>query len=107
MIPKLRYEFYLPFCYNDGSPIEDEKFWELKQQLLKKFRGWTIHPGSLQGAWQHPATGKIYYDNCCKFEITIPNLPENQIFFKELKEMLKKTFKQHQIYMIMTEVFQI
>jgi len=107
MMPKLRYEFYLPFCYNDGKEIEDEKLWDLKNKLLKKFNGWTMHPRSIQGAYQ-PQTGKkTYYDNCCRFEITIDNTPENQLFFKKLKEELKTTFKQVEIYMVFTEVFRV
>ena len=85
MIPQVRYEFYLPFCYNDGKEIEDEKIWDLKNKLLKQFNGWTMHPRSIQGAYQSKKRKVTDYDSCCRFEITVENNPENQLFFNRKK----------------------
>lgn len=104
MVEKLRYEIYLPTCYNNKSPIETKKFRLIQKKLLKKCNGYSIHPATIEGAYVEENSGIVYFDNCRRFEITVPKTPENQVFFEELKEELKLLLDQHQIYMICTEV---
>jgi hypothetical protein len=36
-----RYEIYLPLLYNDGTPIEPEKFDYVERELVERFGGVT------------------------------------------------------------------
>ncbi len=36
-----RYEIYLPLFYNDGTPIEPEKFDQIERDLVERFGGVT------------------------------------------------------------------
>lgn len=104
MPPKLRCEFYLPSYYNDKTPIEAKKYRYVKNKLLMKFGGVSVHPATVEGLWKDPKTSIIYSDNSYKFEITVEKNDESKKFFEEFKEELKVIFKQHQIYMLCTEV---
>lgn len=104
MVEKLRYEIYLPTCYNNKQPVEAKKFRLIQKKLLEKCKGYSIHPATIEGAWVDDNTGIAYFDNCRRFEITVEKNPQNQLFFEELKEELKVLLQQHQVYMICTEV---
>ena len=41
------YDLFIPLYYNDGTPIEPQKFQVLQQQLLAQFGGLTFGPRSL------------------------------------------------------------
>lgn len=101
---KLRYEFYLPTSYNDGSPIEPRKQRLVKEKIVNKFGAISLHPATVQGTWVDKDKKIRHYDNCSRFEICVDKSDENEIFFEELKEELKESFKQEEIYMIYSEV---
>jgi len=44
-----RYEIILPTRYNDGTPIEQPKFWETAEQIVARFGGVTWQPEILRG----------------------------------------------------------
>jgi hypothetical protein len=48
-----RYEILLPTRYNDGTPVESEKFFETQEELVAKFGALTTSPEPLQGVWMH------------------------------------------------------
>jgi len=48
-----------------------------------------------------------YYDKCRRFEISVKKSPEIYKNLKELKDDLKKTFRQKDIYMYYSEITQI
>jgi hypothetical protein len=104
MPPKLRYEIYLPTLYNNKKPIDASKYRYVKNKLLKRCRSYSIHPATVQGTWVDEDTNIVYFDNCFRFEITVDKNPENELFFEDFKIELLQLFKQHQIYMICTEV---
>jgi hypothetical protein len=47
------YDLFIPLYYNDGRPIEPQKFQDLQQQLLDQFGGLTFfpHPTKVSGRW--------------------------------------------------------
>lgn len=104
MPPKLRFEIYLPTLYNDHTPIEAKKYREVKDKIQKTFGGLSIHPASIQGIWINPTDQKLFCDNCFRYEVVVDKTPENEEFFQEYKEELKKSFQQHEIFMISTEI---
>jgi hypothetical protein len=46
------YDVFVPLYYNDGQPIEAEKFQDLQSRLLERFEGLTLfssaEPGILE-----------------------------------------------------------
>ena len=107
MPPKLRYEFYLPILYNNKKPVEKSKFRQVKNRMLKDFRGVSTHPGIISGRWLDPNSNKLYADELIKFEVCVYGSITNQLYFEKLKEELKELFKQNEIYMLYTEVIQV
>ena len=49
-----RYEIYLPLLYNDGTPIEPEKFDQVERELVEQFGGVTTvqRQFPLRGVWR-------------------------------------------------------
>ena len=43
------YDVFVPLFYNDGIPIEAEKFQELQEILLDRFEGLTFFPQPNKG----------------------------------------------------------
>lgn len=37
-MPSERYEILLPLKYNDGTPVEPEKFQQARRELVQRFR---------------------------------------------------------------------
>lgn len=93
--------------YNDGSDIEPEKFNEVRTELLDRFGGFTIAPYSLEGGWIDPNDKIRYFDRTKLFEVTINQTNDNEEFLREYKTKLKKRFKQHELYMIVTTVYTV
>lgn len=50
---KRRYEMRLPLKYNDGRPVEDEKIYRTREELISRFDAVEIQPGVVQGTWVH------------------------------------------------------
>lgn len=107
MVRNLKVEFLIPLKYNDGTDVEPIKLFNIKKKVVKLFGGITIHPLTTEGIWIDPKTNIKYYDKCRRFETVVKASPEIYETLKELKEDLKKTFKQEEIYMHYTEITQI
>jgi len=43
------YDIFVPLYYNDGSPVETEKFQELQEVLLNRFDGLRFFPQPNKG----------------------------------------------------------
>jgi len=63
-----RYEIYLPLFYNDGTPIEPEKFDQVERELVEQFGGVTTvqRQFPLRGVWRGtedkiPSGGSVDY----------------------------------------------
>ena len=48
-----RYEILLPTLYNDGTPVEPEKFFKTQEELVAQFGALTTSPERVQGVWVH------------------------------------------------------
>ena len=53
---KRRYEMLLPLRYNDGRPIEEEKIYQTREELIARFDALAFQPGVVQGTWIQAAS---------------------------------------------------
>ena len=51
-----RFEILLPLNYNDGRPIEREKFLATHRELVSKFRAATVDVIQASGSWVYRGT---------------------------------------------------
>jgi hypothetical protein len=82
--------------YNDGSRIEKEKFLVTNEELVEKFGATTTDSAKIVGRWiylNHP-----YEDKLIRITIDIPEAENSDTFFRQYKEVLKKRFKQIDIW---------
>jgi len=93
---KRRYEMLLPLRYNDGRPIEDEKIYQTREELIARFDAISFMPGSVHGVWVHE--GIRYEDELLRVMIDVEDLPENLEFLVNLKATLCERFQQVEIY---------
>lgn len=89
------YIVYLPLCYNDGSPIEKEKIDETINDIVDKFKALTRQKAS-EGIWIYG--NREYRDLIDKIEILTYDTEENDNWFKNLEKVLRKRFKQKEIF---------
>ena len=96
---KARYEIYIPLNYNDGSPVEPEKFDLTIERLMEKVGGITTYP-MIEGRGLWKEGGRTYEDAIMIYRIDVEDETEDMLhFLLEYKEYLKKEFKQLEIYM--------
>jgi len=79
---KRRYEILLPLTNNDGQPINSEKFRQTREELLARFSGISMLPGTVRGTWVHE--GLRYEDESMRFSIDVEDTNENREFFANL-----------------------
>ncbi len=101
---KLKVEFLLPLRYNDGTYIEPEKFFNVKEKVLAIFGGLTINPVPSEGIWIDPNTSIKYIDECRRFEVSVEKTPNILKILTDFKKELKEMFQQEEIYMYYTEI---
>jgi hypothetical protein len=89
----------VPLRYNDGSPVEQEKFVETRRELLHQFSGLTLDFVPVTGYWTGPA-GAVVEDELVRLVVDVPDTPENRRFFVEWKEELKERFRQLDIWIV-------
>ncbi len=107
MIQRLKVEFLIPLKYNDGTDVDIKKLLDIRKKVVDLFGAVTYSPVPTEGIWINPKTHIKYSDECRRFEILVEESPEIYETLKELKEDLKKTFKQEDIYMYYTKITQI
>ncbi len=104
-----RYEIHLPIKFNDGSPVPDGLFLEVREELIEKFGGFTSSPpGSpAVGWWKDPndPTGIVYRDDIYIYWVT--TIQDEDEFFKEYKKVLAVRFKQVEVWIERLETRQI
>ena len=93
-----RYEIHLPTRYNDGFPVEEERFAETRRDLVAEFGAVTWCPERLQGIWSQG--GKIFEDTHIKVVIDVEDTQAVRAFLGRFKETLKSRFRQIEIWMI-------
>ena len=52
----VRFEILLPLYYNDGRPIEQEKFLETNQELVAQFGAASTDTVVVSGRWMYQST---------------------------------------------------
>jgi hypothetical protein len=105
-IRKRRFEIILPLQYNDGREIEHEKFFELHEQLLTKFGGFSYITGSF-GAWRSPETGEVYSDMSTLFIILSDDNDSIPEFFRNFQKLLEKNFQQEKVMITHYRVYEL
>jgi hypothetical protein len=50
-MPFERYEILLSLKYNDGTPVEPEKFQETRRELVERFGALTMDVPPVSGLW--------------------------------------------------------
>ena len=97
-----RYEIFLPTRYNDGHPIEPEHHGWLGEQLAERFGAYTFEPQPLRGVWTRE--GMRYEEGNLRVFVDVEDTSENAAFFNELKEALKRRFRQIDLWIVSYEV---
>lgn len=95
-MPFERYEILLPLKYNDGSPVEPEKFQETRRELVEQFSALTMDAPPVSGLWV--SGGREYQDELIRFVVDTEATAETDAFFQTFKERLKDRFQQIEIW---------
>ncbi len=96
------YDIFLPLYYNDGQPIEFQKFQEVQAQLLAEFQGLTFFSQPNQGFWK---MGDVTYrDEIVILRVIGSNQKSARKFLRDLKQELKQEFRQEEILIIERDV---
>ena len=98
----IRYEILLPLYYNDGRPIESQKFWDTTRELLDEFSGATIDFIVAFGAWKYQ--GSVYEDLLWRFIVEVPVATPAHEFFRNYKDTLKARFQQIEVWITAHEI---
>ncbi len=64
------YDIFVPLYFNDGTPIEAEKFQELQEVFLGQFGGLTFLPQPNKGFWR--MAGITYRDEIVVYRVIAP-----------------------------------
>ena len=88
------YKIYLPLKYNDGKDIEEEKFREIKVELVDAFGAITVSSLSspYQGRWKYG--GVEYVDDIIKVEVVTSSDRMMKKVLKDFKERTKESLQQ-------------
>ena len=98
-MPYKRYEVLLPIKYNDGTPVEPDKFTETRLELFDRFGGATFDLVPMSGSWL-VETGQAQEEEMVRLVVDVPDTRGNRDFFASWKETLKDRFMQSEIWMI-------
>ena len=96
-----RYEILLPLTYNDGTPIEAEKFDQTAEELCERFGGITQDTIRVTGTWKYGGTR--YRDELLRMRVDT-NDPSATEFFRAQKETWKQRFQQIDIWITASEI---
>lgn len=96
------YDIFVPLYFNDGSPVEAEKFQELQETLLGQFGGLTFFPQPNKGFWRMAEV--TYRDEIVIYRVIGPDAKESREFLGKLKQRLKAEFEQEEILIVERDV---
>jgi hypothetical protein len=92
----IRFEILLPLFYNDGRPIEPEKFVRIDDELVQHFGASSTDTVVVRGRWLYQST--VYHDQLLRVRRDVGDTPENWQAIRDLKERLKTRFEQLDIW---------
>jgi hypothetical protein len=96
------YDIFVPLFYNDGEPIEARKFQRLQAQLLHHFEGLTFFPQPNEGFWRMGSV--TYRDEIVIYRVLTRRAGAARRFLADLKEQLKREFKQEEILIVERDI---
>jgi len=96
------YDIFVPLYFNDGSPVEAEKFQALQDALLDRFGGVTFFPQPNKGLWR--MAGVTYRDEIVIYRVIGSSAEEARAFLATLKQRLKREFQQEEILIVERDV---
>lgn len=91
-----RYETLLPLFYNDGNPIEAEKFLATDDEFVLAFGSTSTDQVTVRGKWKYQST--IYSDQLIRIRVDVEETEANRDAMRTLKETLKARFAQIDIW---------
>lgn len=88
------YKLYLPLKYNNGTAIGEDKFRNIKSELVNRFGAITVSSlaAPYQGRWKYG--GVEFLDDIITIEIVTSDDRATKKFFKGFKEHLKQELRQ-------------
>ena len=92
----IRFEILLPLFYNDGRPIEPEKFLATDDDLVQAFGATSTDQITVRGRWKYQST--IYSDQLIRVRVDVEESAENLETMRALKETMKARFEQIDIW---------
>jgi hypothetical protein len=92
----IRFEILLPLFYNDGRPVEDQKYIESDDELVVAFGATSTESVAVRGHWLYQST--IYEDRLIRVHIDVEDTAENWQKMRDIKEVLKQRFDQIDIW---------
>jgi hypothetical protein len=92
----IRFEILLPLFYNDGRPIEAEKFLTTDDDLVRIFGATSTDHVTVRGKWKYQGTR--YSDQLVRARVEVEDTAENQSEMRTLKETLKSRVEQLDIW---------
>jgi hypothetical protein len=96
------YDIYVPLYYNDGTPVESEKFQQLQEELLDRFEGLTFFPQRNEGFWK--MADVTYRDEIVIYRVITAAEEDARLFLGGLKEQMKARFDQEEILIVERDV---
>lgn len=96
------YDLFVPLYYNDGRPVEPQKFQTLQQLLLDQFGGLTFFPQPNEGLWT--VAGITYRDAIVIYRVITSDALPARRFLAALKERLKEALQQEEILIVERDV---
>jgi hypothetical protein len=92
----IRFEILLPLFYNDGRPIEPQKFLTTDDELIHLFGATSTDQVTVRGQWKYKGTA--YSDQLLRVRVDVEDLAENRDAMRAFKETLKQRFEQLDIW---------
>jgi|SRR5687768_2952936 len=91
-----RYEILLPLQFNDGRPVPAETNLRTLSDLRKRFGGASAETQTIRGEWSF--RGKVFRDKSARIYVDTPDTPETRAFFVRFKKILKRRYRQHDMW---------
>ncbi len=92
----------MPTRYNDGRPVEPERYLITRREIAAQFGVLTFLPQPIYGEWTHQATR--YEDANVRIVVDVEDTPGNAEFFAQLKPKLKERFQQLELWIVSYEI---
>jgi hypothetical protein len=92
----IRFEILLPLFYNDGRPVEREKFLQTDDELVQAFGATSTDTVIVRGRWVYQST--VYQDQLIRVRLDLDDSPENWQAIRACKEVFKARFEQQEIW---------